>query len=350
MSKHPILQFGIFSVVCLGVTAWLVMMMGNISFDSRATYAAEFRDVQGLLVDDDVEVAGVTMGKVEDIDHLPGGVAEVTFSHDAGVEQPADSQNLVRWRNVFGLRFLYVEPGEGPTTVEDGHSFGLDHTRAPADLQSLLQRLTPFIQALDPQLQNEVLEALSDGLVGRQDEVRDLIAKGGELTQQVATRDEEIESLLTDSATILEAYADREEELQGLLDSFAEVSDTLAGRTDEIESAIVALADGQEELRRFVEDNEDEVRGSLDALEDLTDVTSQQRDDLARTLHTAPKGMLAYHLVSRTGQWFNVRAVGASVADTVVTTERGASYPREDGSATQGTDASLEQFFGGGDG
>ena len=343
-SRLPLVQFGLFAAACLGFTGWLVIVMGNISFETRETYTAEFADIQGLLVNDDVKIAGVTLGKVTDIDHLPGGVAEVTFSVRDDIEIPADSEIVVRWRDVFGLRFLYVEPGESDAMASPGDTFGLEQTRSPADLGSMLQRLTPFIRALEPKLQNQVLEALAEGLVGREEEVRSLIARGGQLTQAVATREQEIESLLTNSATVLEAYAQREEQLRGLLDSFAEVSATLSARNDEIEDAIVGLADGQQELRRFVEANEEEVRRTLDALEDLTDVTSQQRDDLARTLETAPHGFLAYHLISRTGQWFNIRAVGVSVADDVVTSERGAEYPRGDRSSDGGAD--LGQFFG----
>ncbi len=346
MSRLPLLQFGLFSLLCLGFTGWLVIVMGNISFESRETYAAQFHDVQGLLVNDDVKISGVTLGKVHDIEHLPGGIVEVEFSMRDDVQLPEDSQIVVRWRDVFGLRFLYVEPGESDATMSPGDTFDVAQTRAPADLGSMLQRLTPFLQALEPELQNQVLEALSDGLVGREAEVRSLIARGGELTQTLATRDEEIESLLTNSATILEAYGEREDNLRGLLDSFAEVSATLSERNDEIDDAIVGLADGQEELRRFVEDNEDEVRLTLDALEDLTDVTSQQREDLSRTLATGPRGFLAYHLISRTGQWFNIRAVGASSDGTVISTERGAGYPREDGSSDQSGD--LGAFFGSG--
>jgi phospholipid/cholesterol/gamma-HCH transport system substrate-binding protein len=343
-SRLPLLQFGLFAAACLGFTGWLVIVMGNISFEARETYTAEFADVQGLLVNDDVKISGVTLGKVTDIDHLPGGIAEVTFTVREDIEIPTDSEIVVRWRDVFGLRFLYVEPGASEAVASPGDTFPLEQTRAPADLGSMLQRLTPFIRALEPDLQNQVLEALAEGLVGREEEVRSLIARGGELTQSLATREQEIESLLTNSATVLEAYAQREEQLRGLLDSFAEVSATLSARNDEIEDAIVGLADGQEELRRFVEANEDEVRATLDALEDVTDVTSQQRADLARTLETAPHGFVAYHLISRTGQWFNIRAVGVSVADDVITSERGAEYPRPDGSSDGGAD--LGEFFG----
>jgi len=346
--RHPLPKFLLFAAVCLAFTAWLVVMIGNISFESRLSYAADFTDVQGLVVNDAVKVAGVTVGKVTDIQHLPGGRARVAFEVRDEVSLPPDSVITVRWRNVLGLRFLYVEPGPDAEVVAAGHVFGVDQTRAPADLGSLLQRVAPFMQALDPALQNELLRGLSEGLVGNEAEVRSLISQGAELTGAIAGRDAEIDSLLRNSATVLDAYAAREDELRGLLDRFSEVSSTLSERNDELERAIVALADGQEELQRLVDTNRGEIEGSIDALEDLTTVLAADREGLERTLETSPRGLISYHLMSRTGQWFNIRAVGASVADNVVSTERGATYPRGGGQSSRSSGAALSELLGGG--
>jgi phospholipid/cholesterol/gamma-HCH transport system substrate-binding protein len=344
--SFPLLKFSIFAAVCLGFTAWLVVTIGNISFESRASYAGDFTDVQGLLVNDDVKISGVTVGKVEEIEHQPGGIARVSFSVRDDVAIPEDSTLTIRWRNVLGLRFLYIEPGTEGEPVAADHTFPADQTRSPADLGSLLQRMAPFIHALEPELQNQVLQAFSEALVGREEEVRSLIAEGAELTQTIASRDAEIESMLTNSVTVLDAYARREQQLRGLLDSFAEVSGTLASRNDELEAAIVALADGQEELQRFVEGNRGEIEGTLDALEELSDVLGADHEQLSWALETTPRGLVGYHLISRAGQWFNNRAVGASVGGNVVSTERGAAYPRGDGGADRGR--ALSEFLGGG--
>jgi phospholipid/cholesterol/gamma-HCH transport system substrate-binding protein len=342
------LKFALFALVCLGFTGLLVVVIGNISFEPRATYAATFEDVQGLLVNDDVKISGVTLGKVERIEHQRGGAVEVEFTVADDIAVPEDSTIAVRWRNVAGLRYLYVEPGEGET-VDAGHIVPRGQTRSPADLGSLLQRLTPFMDALDPSLQNQILEAFSTALVGREQEVRDLIREGGELTQAIASREAEIERLMRNSVTVLDAYSAREEQLRGLIDSFAEVSTTLSGRNDELESAIVSIADGQEELRRLVDDNDDEIRGTIDALEDITTVLTDKSDEFERVLETSPRGIVGYHLISRTGQWFNIRGVGASLGGEVLSSERGARLPQGDGSSS-GSGVTLQEFFRGGDG
>jgi len=191
-----------------------------------------------------------------------------------------------------------------------------------------------------------LLHGLSEGLVGNEEEIRSLISQGADLTAAIANRDAEIDSLLRNSATVLDAYASREQDLRGLLDSFAEVSSTLAERNDELERAIVAIADGQEELEHFVDTNRANIEGTVDALEDLTNVLASDREGFETILETSPRGVLGYHLISRTGQWFNIRAVGASVADQVVATERGAAYPREGGRSSRSSPSALDDFFG----
>lgn len=349
--RLPSLKFGIFALVCLAFTGLLVAVIGNFSFKDRTGYAATFEDVQGLLVNDDVKIAGVTLGRVEAIGHEPGGAVRVEFTVRDDVDLPQDSVVSVRWRNVTGLRYLYVEPGGAPETVAANHTFPPEQTRAPADLGSLLQRIVPFIEALEPSLQNQVLEALSTALVGREGEVRELIRDGAELTNAVASREAEIERLLQNSVTVLDAYAQREDQLRGLIDSFAEVASTLRERNDELDSAIVSIADGQEELRRFVDANDDEIRLALDGLEDLTGVLRSDAEGLERVLETSPRGLVGYHLISRTGQWFNIRAIGTSVGGTVVTTERGAAKPNAEGGSDGGgvsADALRDLFDVGG--
>jgi phospholipid/cholesterol/gamma-HCH transport system substrate-binding protein len=343
-TSHPLLKFLGFTAVCIGFSVWLVMMIGNISFESRHTYSAEFADAQGLLVNDMVKISGVNVGKVTGIEVQPGGLAKVTFEVRDDVALPRDSRVVVRWRDVFGLRFLYVQPGTGPA-VDPEHSFPPDQTAGPSDLGLLLQRMVPVIRALDPEVQNQVLEALSEALVGRTDEVQDLISQGASLTQAVASREDELGRLLDSSAQIMDAYADRDEQLKGLLDSFTDVSETIAGRNDTLERSIVALADVQQELRRLVEANDANLKGALDEAEQITEVLSVNHDNLEDIMERSSRGLVSYHLISRIGQFFNIRAVGFSLDGEYVEgvmTERGARLWSEEGSSN----ASMRSFFG----
>ena len=325
--KAPGTKFIVFIVFSVIVSGLLVLEIGNIDpLAERTTYQAEFDDVTGLIANDAVKIAGVTVGKVTSIEIRDGRHALVTFQVDNDVELTDDTLLAIRWRDLFGLRFLYLDPGSG-ATVEAMHEFPRDQTAAPVDLARLLDRLTPVIAALDPDLQNQVLRGLSEALAGRETQVQEIIADGAELTSAIASRDAEIGRLLVNAGNILDAYANREAELRALVRSFADVSTTLAERNQVLDQAVVGIARGMDELGEFVEANDDEVRLALDELEELTDVLSTRRDLLERSLEGGGRGLVAYHLVSRLGQWFNVNAVGVSVNYDEVTADRGAELP-----------------------
>lgn len=340
--RYPLLKFLAFAAVCIGFAAWLVAVIGNISFEDRTSYSGVFEDVSGLLVNDAVKISGVTVGKVEGIEVIDGGRARVRFSVRSDIPLTDDTTLEIRWRDVLGLRFLYVHPGSG-APVDAGHEFPIEQTTGPADIGLLLERLTPVMRALDPEQGNQVLRALAEALGPRVTEVRELIAEGASLTQALAERDTQIARLLENSAVVLDAYARREQQLRELLDSFAEVSETIAARNDTLEQAVVALADQQAELRRFFEANDAEIRRALDTLDEIVAILAFNHDNLDRILRTSGRGFVAYHLISRLGQWFNIRGVGASSNEEVISSERGASLPPKQGGATS---ASLSRVFG----
>lgn len=344
--RFPGLKFAVFIVFATIVSALLVFEIGNIDpFADRRSFQAEFEDVTGLIVNDAVKVAGVTVGKVTGVEVANGRLALVTFEVDNDVEVTEDSLLAVRWRDLFGLRFLYLDPGVA-SDVEADFLFPDEQTTAPVDLARLLDRITPVIAALDPELQNQLLQGLSEALVGREEEVQQIIADGADLTQTIASRDVEIGNLLVNAGNLLDAYANREAELRGLLDSFVQVSDVLATRNQVLDRAVVGINEGMTELGEFVRTNDDEIRLLLDELEETTDVLSTRRGLLENVIETTGRGLVTYHRVSRLGQWFDVRAAGVSVNYDPATNLPGAELPvQRAATGGGGSAAGFADFF-----
>ena len=333
--KGSLLRFVVFTLVCAAFAYWLAGTLGNWAlFADRTTYTARFGDdVTGLLVNDDVKISGVTVGKVTGLQVADGGAAEVTFEVNEAVDIPVDSTVRVRWRDTFGLRFLYIQPGESDQLVasgQEGVDFPDDQTAAPTSIGTFLSRATPFVEALDPSLQNQVLRGLEEAIVGREQQLREIVGDGADLTAAIASRDQEIGRLLDNSATILDEYAQRDEDIRALVDSLVDITDTLARRNETLDTAVTALADLQAEFGTLVEANEGDLRKALDALETTAQTLAVNSDQLDTVLARAPN-LIAYHRVSRVGQWFNVRAVGVSLDYNTLTTERGAHLPERDG-------------------
>ncbi len=340
-------KFLVFMVVCIGISIVIAAVIGNWRFGATNEYTAEFGTAQGLLVNDAVKISGVTVGKVNDIEVTEDGTALVHFEVDEEYTITEDSGVSIRWRDVFGLRFLYLDPGEGPAAAS-GYAFPREQTVAAADLTVLLDRIVPVLNALNPELQNIVLEALAQGLVGRDDEVARILADGADLTEAIASRDAEIESLITDTTTIVEAYSDRRDDLQTLIGSFADVAESIADRNDLLVSSVVQLADAQEDLDRLLAANDADLRAALDEAEIIVRTIAERTPELEYVLETGGEAMVSYHRISRIGQWFNINVVGASSDEDEISSSRGAELPDEQGGQSSGasvSQSSLQGFF-----
>lgn len=324
--ERPLLKFVLFSAVCIAFAAWLVVTIGNISlFADRAAYEAVFADATGLVENDAVKIAGVEVGKVESI-HVERGKAVVRFSVREDVPLGQNTTIGVRWRNLLGLRYLYVYPS-GDGELEPGHRFPVTRTIQVADFGLLMERLTPVMRSLDPEVGNIVVRALGEALGGREERIQQLIAEAGDLTNTLADRDEQIGEVLRSGARLATAYAERKEALRSLLGDFADVSETLASRNDEIERIITDLAAAQAELADFVDRNDEEIHGTVDELDAIATILAVNHENLEDVVTYLGRGLVFYHRTSRWGEWFNIRVVGSSHAGEESGSERGAHLP-----------------------
>ena len=70
----------IFIVVTTLATGVLVVLIGNITFESSRTYRAIFSDATGVVKGDDIRVAGVKVGSVKNVEIVDRTRARVTFT------------------------------------------------------------------------------------------------------------------------------------------------------------------------------------------------------------------------------------------------------------------------------
>ena len=111
----------IFILVTTIATGFLVVTIGNISFAASKEYKAVFSDATGVTKGDDVRVAGVKVGNVEDVEVVERTRALVTFKV-AKDQQVTDSTDAtIRYRNLVGQRYIALTQGVGgPDTLPPG--------------------------------------------------------------------------------------------------------------------------------------------------------------------------------------------------------------------------------------
>jgi phospholipid/cholesterol/gamma-HCH transport system substrate-binding protein len=246
----------VFMVVTTLATGVLVVTIGNIGFGATKEYEAVFSDVTGLNPGDDIRIAGVKVGTVEDIEIDSRDLARIAFTVDSETVLDQSTQARVRYRNLVGQRYIALSPGAGPSgRLDEGETIPLSRTAPALDLTVLFNGFKPLFQALSPKDVNKLAFEIIQVFQG----------EGGTM-----------ESLLAHTASVTNTIADRDRVIGALIDNLNDVLTTLSRRDDELSSLII-------ELQQFVSGLAQDRKPILDSLDAVSELSSETADLLVDT-------------------------------------------------------------------
>lgn len=111
--------------------------MGDVATPDGYNITADFSEIGGLKPGDSVQISGVKVGSVTDVELVADSyLARVYMSLDSAVELPTDTGALISSESLLGGRYLALEPGADEELLEDGGH--VKYTQAPQNLEQLL--------------------------------------------------------------------------------------------------------------------------------------------------------------------------------------------------------------------
>jgi phospholipid/cholesterol/gamma-HCH transport system substrate-binding protein len=114
---------------------------------------AQFTDIGGLAVGDDVKIAGVTVGRVSDIDlNQVTYDANVTLSLQQGIEIPYDTSARVSSEGLLGGTYMALDVGGDSDILAEGDAIAI--TQSAQNLEQLLGKFI-FSMQEDGESDNE---------------------------------------------------------------------------------------------------------------------------------------------------------------------------------------------------
>jgi len=132
---------GIFLLAGFISFAWLAVKMGDINPFANETYpvTARFTSISGLKEGTTIELAGVVVGKVSQIE-LDAGEYEavVHLNIDKTVELTDDSIASIRTSGIIGDKFIKLTPGGSEIFLEAGDE--IDETESSISLEELVSK------------------------------------------------------------------------------------------------------------------------------------------------------------------------------------------------------------------
>jgi len=132
---------GIFLVIGFLAFGWLALQLGEVPWITGAkTYMlnAEFNNISGVKEGADVQIAGVTVGKVRGLHLNKDHMAVVSMQLDKNIAIPEDSIASVKSQGIIGDKYIQITLGGDETIYKPGESI-LD-TESSVDLESLISK------------------------------------------------------------------------------------------------------------------------------------------------------------------------------------------------------------------
>jgi phospholipid/cholesterol/gamma-HCH transport system substrate-binding protein len=133
------LGVGLFMVVGIVALAYLSVNLGRVDIMGQRGYVvyADFPSVGGLKSGAAVEIAGVSVGRVQSIG-LKDYQARVTLRIDPDVKLQTDAIVSIKTKGLIGEKFVLISPGGSDKIVPAGGR--MTEVEAPVDIEELISK------------------------------------------------------------------------------------------------------------------------------------------------------------------------------------------------------------------
>jgi phospholipid/cholesterol/gamma-HCH transport system substrate-binding protein len=130
---------GVFVLLGILALGYLSIKLGRVSFFGGSGYSviADFPTVGGLKSGSTVEIAGVEIGRVENIG-LADYQARVTLRIRSDVKLQEDSIASIKTKGLIGEKFIRISPGGSDRIIAPGGR--IREVEAPVDFEELLSK------------------------------------------------------------------------------------------------------------------------------------------------------------------------------------------------------------------
>ena len=322
--RPTIIKLGLFVAMCTSIAVALSFTIGNIQslrigpvqlLDDSYKLTATFDDVTGLLMNDNVKVAGVKVGKVTSIKVVKGR-ARVTFRVKHQLKLPSDTAAAIRWRNLLGQRYLYLYPGD--SSVALAHGGVIKKTTSVVDLGELFNRLGPIVTAIDPAKVNEFLDTITGALAGNEAKISQSLDDLAKVAGVLGQRDEAIGRLVANLDTVTGAVSDRDREIRQVLDNLGAITKTFNDNTDVLERAVVELGDYNGHLAAILGNNRAQIDSLVTGLSTIVATVGANLPTVEKIVTNLDDAALRLANVSQYGEWLDQNLLCIQVGNPVI--------------------------------
>ena len=278
----------IFFTVAVVCTLVVLTALRSPVTGALARYSAEFSDVSGLYVGDDVRISGVQVGKVETI-RLDGRIAKVDFTAQADHPLFTNTVAAVRYQTLIGQRYVeLVQPAEPDTELKSSGTIPLGQTIPSFDVAKLFNGFQPIFQTLDPAQFNLLGENLLQLIQGDESGIGPFLHNLDVISKLAVDRQSVITVMIRNLSAISQDLGGKSQQLFNLIGQLNDVLTRFASVGDKFRSTLDTQLPGLRSSVHLLQYTERTFDGTTVPLYDLVSRMWPQTPTIIAGLSLAP--------------------------------------------------------------
>lgn len=300
----------------VGAVAVLLLLLSTLAaynanelplIGGGTTYSAHFAESAGLQPDNDVQIAGVRVGEVTDVE-LDGRKVLVTFRIDRQGQASASrlgerTEAAIEIKTLLGEKFVALRP-HGAGSLDPNTPIPLERTSTPFQVQDAFNQLNETVEDIDTNQLAAAFDVISETMADTPEHLTAALKGLSSLSKTVSSRDAELGRLLGNTSEVSKLLAGRNEQLRSVITDGNLLLDELQRRKDAIHRLLVGTRAISTQLSALVSENRAQLKPALQKLEKVTAVLQRNSDNLNRSLQLlAPFTRLGANATGN-GRWF----------------------------------------------
>ncbi len=271
----------------IGVAVIAAVIIGALQYDKlpffglqKAHYSAYFAESSGLDSGAHVQVSGLRVGEVTDV-QLDGQRVLVRFTVDKDVHLGDRTEAAIKAKSLLGAKILELTPrGDGQLS----QPVPLERTTPAYQLPDALGDFSKTIKSLDTGQVDRSLATLAETFRDTPPQLKAALDGVARFSHALNERDQQLRDLLTNANKVSGILAQRTDQVVALISDTNALLAQLRTESAALEQVSGNISDMARQLSGVVNDNRRQLRPALDKLNGVLTIVNNRKDEVQKSL------------------------------------------------------------------
>ncbi|MGB3325650.1 MAG: MCE family protein [Mycolicibacterium fortuitum] len=296
-----VVGLALISAVVLGSWFW-----GSLPFLARQkSYSAHFTEAGGLGAGAEVQVSGLTVGKVDSVS-LDGTRVLVKFKIANNIRLGDRTEAAVKTKSLLGTKVLGITPrGDGYQT----EPIPIERTTPAYQLPDALGELTTTISGLDTEQLSDSLEMIAETFHNTPPDLKAAVQGVGRFATTLNERDGQLRKLLADANKATAVLAERGDRIALLISDTNALLQQLNSQWAGLDQVSNNVSFISQQISGLVAENRQTLKPALEKLNGVLTIVDDRKDKVQRSIKDVGAYLMTLGEALSSGPFFNAYLV-----------------------------------------